>query len=422
MLELSPQAARRIAVDRQGFAARTRTATVAEVEKAIERLGMVQIDSVTAVDRAHRLTLAARLGRLPDDGINKLRRQGRVFEYWAHEACLLPVSEWRYFAHVRRRREHPWWGGVLKEHPDLVAAIMAAIDERGPLSARSFGGAGKGYWEWTPAKRVFEALWTAGDLAVYERRGFERMYDLTERVIPAEHRATEPDDAETLRHFMRRTLRSRGVVTRQRLADYYRTPGGMKRLAEPVADLVAAGEAIECRVGEWDALCDPAAAELAESPPAPDDAGAAVPVRQSDLGSGGDAPAVRLLPCARDLQAEAGPRVGLLRAAAAGRRPHRRARRPEVGPQGRAAAPARRALGGTPGAGAAGPRDGAAVARAGASAEQRGERLEVVAHHAPLAEVRLDVVAAAGRIDLVGLRDRAGEILVAVDDQPRLAR
>jgi uncharacterized protein YcaQ len=269
VLELSPHAARRIAVDRQGFAARARTSTVAEVEAAIERLGCVQIDSVTAVDRAHRLTLAARLGRLPDDSINKLRRQGRVFEYWAHEACLLPVSEWRYFAHVRRRREHPWWGGVLREHPDLADAILRAVDERGPLSARAFGGAGKGYWEWTPAKRVFEALWTAGDLAVYERRGFERMYDLTERVIPAEHRASEPDDAETLRHFMRRTLRSRGVVTRQRLADYYRTDGGMKRLAEPIADLVAAGEAVACRVGDYDALCDPAAAELAEAPPTP---------------------------------------------------------------------------------------------------------------------------------------------------------
>jgi uncharacterized protein YcaQ len=273
LLELSPEQARRIAVDRQSFAARSRTATLGEVETAIERLGMVQIDSVTAVDRAHRLTLAARLGRLPADGINELRRQGRVFEYWAHEACLLPVSEWRYFAHVRRRREHPWWGGVLLEHPDLAAAILGAIDERGPLSARAFGGAGKGYWEWTPAKRVFEALWTAGDLAVYERRGFERMYDLTERVIPAEHRAGEPDDAETLRHFMRRTLRSRGVVTRQRLADYYRIEGGMKRLAEPIADLVAAGDAVECRVGDWDALCDPAAAELAGSPPSP-----AVPV------------------------------------------------------------------------------------------------------------------------------------------------
>ena len=140
MLELSPAAARRIAVDRQGFAARTRTATVAEVEAAIERLGMVQIDSVTAVDRAHRLTLAARLGRLPADGINKLRRQGRVFEYWAHEACLLPVSEWRYFAHVRRRREHPWWGGVLTEFPDLVEAIRCRrARSAGPARATGSG-------------------------------------------------------------------------------------------------------------------------------------------------------------------------------------------------------------------------------------------------------------------------------------------
>jgi len=269
VLRLSPDAARRIAVDRQGFASRARSATLTEVEAAIERLGCLQIDSVTAVDRAHRLTLAARLGRLPDDGFNRLRRSGRVFEYWAHEACLMPVSEWRYFARIRRRRAHPWWGRVLDEHPDLADAVLSAIAERGPLSARAFGGAGKGYWEWTPAKRVFEALWTAGELAVYERRGFERMYDLTERVIPAEHRLAEPDDEETLRHFVRRTVRSRGVVTRQRIADYYRTEGGMKPLAAPIADLVAAGEVVECRVADWDALCDPAAAALAESPPSP---------------------------------------------------------------------------------------------------------------------------------------------------------
>ena len=95
MLRLSRDAARRIAVDRQGFASRARSASLIEVETAIERLGCVQIDSVTAVDRAHRLTLAARLGRLPEDGFNRLRRSGRVFEYWAHEACLMPVSEWR---------------------------------------------------------------------------------------------------------------------------------------------------------------------------------------------------------------------------------------------------------------------------------------------------------------------------------------
>src|SRR5262249_20778007 len=154
-------------------------------------------------------------GRLPEDGLNRLRRSGSVFEYWAHEACLMPVSEWRYFAHLRRQRQHPWWGRILDEYPDLTAAVLAAITQQGPLSARALGGAGKGFWEWTPVKRVFEALWTAGEIAVYERRGFERMYDLSERVIPAAYRTDEPDDDEMLRHFVRRTVRSRGVVTRQ---------------------------------------------------------------------------------------------------------------------------------------------------------------------------------------------------------------
>jgi uncharacterized protein YcaQ len=270
MREIALVAARRHAVATQRFAARRRNASMDELVTAIERLGCVQIDSISVVDRSQRLVLAARCGRVPAGAHDALLRSRRVFEYWAHEACLLPVRDEPYFRMAKRAdgRYQRWFGPILKEHRTLADEVLAVARERGEIASRDFGGAGSGYWEWTPAKRVFEALWTAGDLAVYERRGFERMYDLTERVIPAEHRATEPDDAETLRHFLRRTLRSRGVVTRQRLADYYRTEGGMKRLAEPIADLVAAGEAVECRVGEWAALCDPAAAALAEAPPA----------------------------------------------------------------------------------------------------------------------------------------------------------
>ncbi len=267
MIRLTAADARRIVVDRQGFTSRSRTATLDEVEAAIERLGCVQIDSVSAVERAHRLTLASRVGRLPPGTLNRLRREGRVFEYWAHAACLLPIAEWRYFDRLRRTREHPWWGGVLAEFSTLADQILAGIDERGPLSAGAFGGAGTGYWNWTPAKRVFEALWTAGDIAVCERRGFERMYDLTERVIPAEHRTATVDDAETLRHLVRRTLRARGVVTHQRLADYYRLL--QRDVREPVADLIATGEAVRCRVGDWEALCDPTAAAAASSPTGP---------------------------------------------------------------------------------------------------------------------------------------------------------
>jgi uncharacterized protein YcaQ len=266
-LTISRDAARRIAIDRQGYTARARSATVAEVEAVVQRLGAVQIDSVSVVERAHNLTLSVRVGRLPAGGLNRLRRSGRLFEYWAHEACLLPVSDYRFFEHVRRRREHPWWSGVLTEHAALADEIMAAIAERGPLSARAFGGAGKGYWEWTPAKRVFEALWTAGELVVRERRGAERMYDLTERVIPAEFRGPPPEEHETLRHFVRRTVAARGVVTRQRIADYYRLEGGMKRLAPAIAELVDAGEVVECIVGDHQAVCDPQAAAVIDGPP-----------------------------------------------------------------------------------------------------------------------------------------------------------
>jgi hypothetical protein len=269
MLRLDASTAARIAADRQGYASRPRRGTAAEVEAAIARLGCVQVDSVTAVDRAHRLTLAARVGRLPDGALNELRRRGRIFEYWAHEACLLPIADYRWFEANRRRREHPWWAGVLREQEALAGRVLADIAEGGPSSPRAYGGSGGGYWDWTPAKKVFEALWTAGELAVIERRGFERIYDLTERVIPAAHRGPAPDEDEMLRHLVRRTVAARGVVTRARVADYYRLAGGVKRVAGALAELEAAGELVPCTVGDHAAVCDPAAAALAETPPEP---------------------------------------------------------------------------------------------------------------------------------------------------------
>jgi uncharacterized protein YcaQ len=266
-LLVSPEAARRIVVDRQGFASRARSASVDEIEQAIIRLGCVQIDSVMTVDRAHRITLASRLGRLPADGINDLRRRGRVFEYWAHEASLLPIADYPLFHAMRARGEHPWWEGILTEHRAIADQVLADIAESGPSSARAYGGAGAGFWEWTPAKKVFEALWTAGELAVAERRGFERLYDLTERVIPAEHRRLVPSTEEVMRALVERAVRARGIVTVDRLADYYRVRG-RRPLAVPIAELVAEGTLVACRVGEHDAVCDPAAAALVDSPPA----------------------------------------------------------------------------------------------------------------------------------------------------------
>ena len=269
-LDLDPALARRIAVDRQRFPARRRTATVAEMEAVIERLGAVQIDSVSAVDRAHRLTVATRVGRLPPDGFNVLRRRRRVFEYWAHEASLVPIADYRfYLRRMEQRRIHHWFGPVLNEHRELVERVLRDIEAGGPSSPRAYGGAGTGYWQWTPVKRVFEALWTAGELAVVERRGFERLFDLAERVIPAEHRGPAPTEEERLRHLVLRTVRARGVVTTARVGDYFRLKGGQKRVAGVIRDLVDEGALLAARVGRHEAVLDPEVEPLLADPPQP---------------------------------------------------------------------------------------------------------------------------------------------------------
>src|SRR5262249_34223582 len=188
--------------------------SAAEVEAAVERLGCVQLDAISTVDRSQRLVLGARVGRLPADVLNRLLRDGRVFEYWAHEACLLPARDYPYFRRkMRDSREHRWLGRVLGEHPELAGQVMGVVRERGPVSARDFGGAGTGYWNWTPAKAVLEALWTSGELAVAYRNGVERRYDLPERVLPdAVLGAAEPSLAEERAYLVARGVRARGLI------------------------------------------------------------------------------------------------------------------------------------------------------------------------------------------------------------------
>ena len=255
-MELSPAEARAIAVARQGFASRYRVATPDDVMAAVDRLGCVQIDSVMSVARAHRLTLAARVGRIPAGTLNGLRRSGRLAEVWAHEACLIPADELPWFrAGMLAATEHRWWGPVLQEHPALVREVMARVQE-GPITAADFGGAGTpGWWEWSAAKQVIESLFAIGRLAVRERRGFTRVYDLPERLYTPAQLAPVEDPDELLRHRVRRAVAARGVITEARVADYYRVRG-RNPLAGAIADLVDAGEITRVRVGEHAALVD----------------------------------------------------------------------------------------------------------------------------------------------------------------------
>ena len=237
-------AIRRLVVASQGFAARFRRAEEADVEAAIRRLTAVQLDSISAVDRAHKLTLTARVGAFSDDVVPQLLRDGRVFEYWAHEASILPIELWPHFRQTMAGGGH--WGThdrALRDHADLVEPVLARIREEGPLGSRDFeGNGGGGMWNWKPAKMVLDALWDRGDLVIAGRRNFQRAYDLAERVIPKTWLdAPAPTEEETLRTWALLAVGARGALTEGAIREHWRLRGGRARLQPHLDALVADG-------------------------------------------------------------------------------------------------------------------------------------------------------------------------------------
>jgi uncharacterized protein len=236
------------------------------------RLSAVQLDSISTVDRAHRLTLAARIGVVPRDAVDSLLREGRIFEYWAHEACLLPIELWPHFRAVMAGTGH--WGThdyALREHSDLVEPVLERIRAEGPLGSRDFEGKGRGgMWNWKPAKMVLEALWDRGELTIAGRKSFQRAYDLTERVIPQEWRdAPVPTEAETLRTFALLAVEARGALTEAAIREHWRLKGGKARLHGHLTSLVAEGRLRELHVDDGGAPFYVLPTVELDGPPAP---------------------------------------------------------------------------------------------------------------------------------------------------------
>ena len=239
-------AVRRLAIDAQGYASRSRRGTRAEVEAAVRRLSCVQLDSISVVERSHRIALSSRVGAYPRGAVPALLRSGRLFEYWAHEACLLPIEWWPLCRAAMENGGRRWYGNVLAEHPDVVEHVLEEIRERGPLGSRHFDGAtGGGMWSWKPAKRVLDALWNHGDLVIADRQSFQRLYDLAERVVPKRVLETEtPPADERLQTMALAAVRARGVLTESGVVEHWRLGGGVKGI-RPVVDRLVADGALE---------------------------------------------------------------------------------------------------------------------------------------------------------------------------------
>jgi uncharacterized protein YcaQ len=272
-MRVSAAALRRYVVAHQGYAGRFRRANASGLAAEIRRLQAVQLDSIATVDRAHRLTLSARIGAFAEADISRLLREGRVFEYWSHEACLLPIEDYALFKfRMDELRDHHWWGRERTAEGRAVERdVLARIRDEGALPARAFEGRSEPMWGWKPAKRALEHLFAAGEVAVAGRQGFQRLYELPERVLPREALAARtPTGDEFHRGFALRAVEGRGALTESGIAEHCRFRGGAREVRPHVDALVAAGALRRVEVDDGGPpVVVPAHAELDGAPAAP---------------------------------------------------------------------------------------------------------------------------------------------------------
>lgn len=228
--QLSLSAARHLHLAAQGLLKKPRRrAQPSDILSTVQRMSLLQIDTINIVARSPYLVLFSRLGNYQPQWLDNALSQGELMEYWAHEACFLPRSD---FALIRHRMLSPdkmgWkyrqeW---MHEHVAEIEQLIAHIQENGPVRSADFEHPRKGasgWWEWKPHKRHLEGLFTSGKVMVVERRNFQRVYDLTHRVMPHwddERDLLTQEAAEAI--MLENSARSLGIFRPQWLADYYR--------------------------------------------------------------------------------------------------------------------------------------------------------------------------------------------------------
>jgi uncharacterized protein YcaQ len=243
---LSAHDARRMALRAQGLlGAPDRRGGV---HALLRRLGAVQLDTIAVLARSHELVAYARLGAVGREAVEQAYWSAppSAFEYWSHAACVLPLECWPLFEFRRRwfRARGQRWHQVDRATCD---AVLARLREEGPLTTKELGGGRRGgpWWDWSDVKIAVEWLLDTGEVACVRRRGFQRVYDLPERAVPAELLAQEPPDDDCLRALVASAGRALGVATRSDLAEQHRLR------AEQVDAVVGETDLVEVRVEGW---------------------------------------------------------------------------------------------------------------------------------------------------------------------------
>lgn len=220
------------------------------VEKVLNRLGYVQIDTISVVARAHHHTLFTRVSKYQEPMLNRLVAKRRAFEYWCHAASYLPIREYRFALPMMRAVARGEVRFGRRRDDKVQAWVRDRIRAEGPLFARDFEdprAERSGWWDWKPAKLALEQLFMQGELTSVERQGFQKRYELTERFLPADIEISEPTMAEHADYVIDVGLAAHGFGTEKTLAYFRRDARVRKAVRQRIAERVRSGDLVEHR-------------------------------------------------------------------------------------------------------------------------------------------------------------------------------
>jgi uncharacterized protein YcaQ len=230
LMKLSHAEAQAVMIAAQGLALRPRrVANKRDVLQMIRRMSVLQIDTIHIVARSPYLVLWSRLGDYEQRWLDELLAERKIFEYWSHEACFLPIEDYPLYRHrmidaegMGWKYSHEW----ISAHRQEIKRLLTHIREHGPVRSSDFvrtDGKAGGWWEWKPEKRALEMLFTAGELMIARRHNFQRIYDLRERVLPSWDDSLLPPVEEANRALVLKAVRALGITKARWVSDYFRT-------------------------------------------------------------------------------------------------------------------------------------------------------------------------------------------------------
>ncbi len=252
MIELTNTSARQVMLSTLGLAQfPQKKATRDDLLSTIKQMHLLQIDTISVVARSHYLVLWSRLGDFPLNWLDELLEEGQLFEYWSHAACMLPIEDYKFYRHrmLNRERSLTW----ISEHRAETDKLLAHIRLKGPVRSADFerpaNRKGTGWWDRKPEKEMLEVLFNAGILGIARRQGFQRFYDLHERVMPEWSDTQALAEAEIELAFARKATQALGVAQAPWISNYFYR--NKKHTLAALKVLLDSGEIVPVKVEGW---------------------------------------------------------------------------------------------------------------------------------------------------------------------------